>query len=469
MESFATPYPIFFFDGEHDQEKGHVGVHSALTFKRFQAQMSQKTGIPANQLSAVFVCKKTYRDVEKRQKLPINENTNFSIILNQHNPSKEKDCHFLVSIKKSKKERKVSRKRSADVENNADDDDEDDDVENNAFLSPTSPMDWSSPSESGSIEGSGNVSPANRIVSDGKVELTLLRRPDTLQSGYTAEKKDVDDCAVEPQVENCSGVVESKNESANTPAAVQSHSANLNVQQEYQRKHDVQAIQEIPFGAYEVSPERGISQRLMSSQFNVQMPHSELFNHERYGENISQVPNLRPSMSMIRNGVVSAGYAAQFNRASNMSPSFSLSMSPPLSNHFGGRASTSSMSSAGFFPSRVPFPSPAAPVSFTSRDINLQRMQSHILQAHHHEPQVRMTPHDLPRYNAGFCNWVPVVTTQGDHQQSLCEVCYDFKRRNIYPTPFHWCVQDRVTLGFRGPSPAGPIERPGKRRLRVAG
>lgn len=45
-------------------------------------------------------------DVDKRQKLPVNENTNFNIILNQHNPSRERDAHFLISVKKSKKDRK---------------------------------------------------------------------------------------------------------------------------------------------------------------------------------------------------------------------------------------------------------------------------------------------------------------------------------------------------------------------------
>ena len=136
-------------------ERGYIGIHSVLTYKRFQSLMSQKTGLPANQLSAVFVCrrtvcaarpscrvfvretrrcpKKTLRaffprerrgfyaarahclalaprsqvnDVEKRQKLPVNENTNFNIILNQHNPSRERDAHFLISVKKSKKDRK---------------------------------------------------------------------------------------------------------------------------------------------------------------------------------------------------------------------------------------------------------------------------------------------------------------------------------------------------------------------------
>ena len=39
----------------------------------------------------------------------MNENTNFCIILNQHNPSRERDAHFLVTVKKSKKDRKGAR------------------------------------------------------------------------------------------------------------------------------------------------------------------------------------------------------------------------------------------------------------------------------------------------------------------------------------------------------------------------
>lgn len=62
-------------------------------------------------------------DVEKKQKLPINENTNFCIILNQHNPSRERDAHFLISVKKSKKDRKGTRKKAAE------DEEEEEDVE----------------------------------------------------------------------------------------------------------------------------------------------------------------------------------------------------------------------------------------------------------------------------------------------------------------------------------------------------
>lgn len=112
MESFATPYPVIFADADGvESQRGFLGIHSVLTYKRFQQLISEKAaGVPASQLSAVFVCRKT-GDGDKKQKLPINENTNFNIILNQHNPSRERDAHFLLSVKKSKKDRKAGRKK----------------------------------------------------------------------------------------------------------------------------------------------------------------------------------------------------------------------------------------------------------------------------------------------------------------------------------------------------------------------
>ncbi len=61
----------------------------------------------------------------KKQKLPINENTNFNIILNQHNPSRERDAHFFITLKKSKKDRKVGV-RLANKNKDGEDEDEDD-------------------------------------------------------------------------------------------------------------------------------------------------------------------------------------------------------------------------------------------------------------------------------------------------------------------------------------------------------
>ena len=40
-----------------------------------------------------------------------------------------------------------------------------------------------------------------------------------------------------------------------------------------------------------------------------------------------------------------------------------------------------------------------------------------------------------------------------------CKFCAFCKERERTP-PFHWCVDDRVVTGFRGPSPAGPIGPP---------
>ena len=95
---------------------GYIGIHNVLNYKRFQQLVSQKTGYLASQTSAVLVCRRQVGDVGKRQKLPINENTNFNIILSQHNPMRERDVHFLVTLKKSKKERKQANRKKAEEE-----------------------------------------------------------------------------------------------------------------------------------------------------------------------------------------------------------------------------------------------------------------------------------------------------------------------------------------------------------------
>eukprot|EP00898_Chlorokybus_atmophyticus_P007233 jgi/Chlat1/7510/Chrsp61S09147 len=152
MESFATPYLCLFNDGEKDHDKGVIGIHGVLTYKRFQQLMAQKTGLPAQNLSAVFVCRRSGSDgQEKKQKLPINENTNFCIILNQHNPSKERDAHFLISVKKSKKDRKTagrSKRSSFESEDKEDKEQNDDGSDSSSPRSNSSPHQASSPESS---------------------------------------------------------------------------------------------------------------------------------------------------------------------------------------------------------------------------------------------------------------------------------------------------------------------------------
>ena len=102
--------------------------------------MAQKTGLPAGQLSAVFVCRRTVNGAEKKQKLPINESTNFCIILNQHNPSRERDAHFLIAVKKSKRDRKgTGRKKGVDAGEEEDDDDDDEGYFESSITGRTSP------------------------------------------------------------------------------------------------------------------------------------------------------------------------------------------------------------------------------------------------------------------------------------------------------------------------------------------
>ncbi|KAK1264218.1 hypothetical protein QJS04_geneDACA008592 [Acorus gramineus] len=50
------------------------------------------------------------------------------------------------------------------------------------------------------------------------------------------------------------------------------------------------------------------------------------------------------------------------------------------------------------------------------------------------------------------------TVVSGTETEAVCEECLASKE---WPVPFHWCVRDTVTVGFR--SKAGPIERPSKK------
>lgn len=52
--------------------------------------------------------------------------------------------------------------------------------------------------------------------------------------------------------------------------------------------------------------------------------------------------------------------------------------------------------------------------------------------------------------------------------QKICKLCCFWQERNIAEPPFHWCVNDAITMGFRGASPAGPIGRPTRRTIEAA-
>ncbi|CAM6095959.1 unnamed protein product [Calypogeia fissa] len=505
MESFATPYPVLFYDGEQEHDKGHVGLHSVLTFKRFQALVAQKTGIPANQLSAVFVCRRTLKDTEKRQKLPINDNTNFNIILNQHNPSRERDCHFLVSMKKSKKERKggSTRKRSAEAEN-ADDDDS---TSSRGDLSPsderpkvgsvdetfspeaTSPRSFlerpSSPTlKPASINGNGqktssNGSPNGKLplgVVEYKVERTLLRREGAGQNGFASPRSSSGGTggATGQRVEGFS-----VNSSAAAVAKGEVHTvaqaANASTQQlDDRRKADKHWRQSSPVlddngtlrqnekaANGHVHPAAGQP----TSLNNHSSTRSDLFNQDRFNDSISQAHVMRPPSAVMARGngvpVGSSTTAAGLQRHSSM-----------LSFSNGSRPTTPSISSAattaGNFIPRVSVGSGAA-VGNATGGLTLQQAQAHIThmqQLHQSSLTGSMTPLELSKLN-GMLRGLVARDNRGENAK-VCKLCCILREKNSGPPPFHWCVDDTITKGFRGPSPAGPIGRPVKRHVEAA-
>eukprot|EP01018_Ginkgo_biloba_P018382 Gb_06536 [translate_table: standard] len=111
MESSYTPYKIVFFDGHEEFDNGHVGLHPLLTFKRFQGLISQKIRLSESQsrlCKILLICGNSRNN--KPRKLPINENTNFRILLKS---TSEKDCYFSVSMKKSRREMRDVQPKAA--------------------------------------------------------------------------------------------------------------------------------------------------------------------------------------------------------------------------------------------------------------------------------------------------------------------------------------------------------------------
>ena len=484
MESFATPYQVVFYDGEHEHEKGVVGVHSVLSFKRFQALMSQKTGIPANQLSAVFVCRRTLKDTDKRQKLPINENTNFNIILNQHNPSREKDCHFLVSIKKSKKERKGTRKRNAEAEN-ADDEDSN---SSRGDLSPSderpkpgsgtdepfspeatspsvflqqNPSPPTTPLPNANGQRFSNSSPTNGKVTmtapEGiKVERTLLRREGMGQNGFASPRAGW---------QNGGSASSQRVEGFSLPSAGKGESP-LQNGEDHRRKLENNK-------AWMQDDGRDSSARQsekLSGQAGAQQPQHvlqqgplvDLFLQDRFNDsmNQNQSPGVRPGSSALsRNGVVQSS-----------APPLSSSRSPnslPMTNTM-SRPSPSANSGAanGNFLPRVSM------VTGQSNSLMLQHAQahlSHLQQQHQHQHQHQqhissMTPLEFSKLSGVLRGLVGRESSRGEGQK----VCHRCQAPKNDLSEFHWCVNDTITMGFRGPSPAGPIGRPGKRHVEAA-
>lgn len=99
MEGGAGPeFPVVFFDGEKEMNIGSIRVYPLLEFKAFQLMLSQRIGISPNQIS-IYLCDRKSSKFEDRRRIPVTGKTNFGLI------AREKDCFFLVVLKRSRKSR----------------------------------------------------------------------------------------------------------------------------------------------------------------------------------------------------------------------------------------------------------------------------------------------------------------------------------------------------------------------------
>lgn len=95
-------FPVVFFDGEREMNIGEVRVNPTLEYKPFQHMLSQKIGISPNQISIYLVDRRKNPKSpfsEDRRRIPITGKVNFGLICRQ------KECCFLVVLKRSRKTR----------------------------------------------------------------------------------------------------------------------------------------------------------------------------------------------------------------------------------------------------------------------------------------------------------------------------------------------------------------------------
>ncbi|XVE75872.1 hypothetical protein DITRI_Ditri12bG0126500 [Diplodiscus trichospermus] len=88
----GSSFPVVFFDGECETGIGNVIIHPAMDFKSFHTILSRRIGISSHQFSVFIVDGKN-----PRNRVPITGKVNFSAI------SCEKDCFFLVVLKRSRR------------------------------------------------------------------------------------------------------------------------------------------------------------------------------------------------------------------------------------------------------------------------------------------------------------------------------------------------------------------------------
>ncbi|KAF2308326.1 hypothetical protein GH714_040008 [Hevea brasiliensis] len=107
MEAKGASFPVVFFDGEQETSLGDVVVSPSLNFKVFQSIIVEKLGLSPHQFSIYLADRKS-----RGSRIPVTGKIDFTAV------SYEKDCFFLVVLKRSRRERRRKSREVAEIMQN---------------------------------------------------------------------------------------------------------------------------------------------------------------------------------------------------------------------------------------------------------------------------------------------------------------------------------------------------------------
>ncbi|KAH7444180.1 hypothetical protein KP509_02G068600 [Ceratopteris richardii] len=435
MENFAAPYPLVFFDGEQEHYVGLVRIRPDFSVKRFQILISQRTGVPHSQLCTVFVCDKIIKGSKKKQRVPINASTNFSAIIDQHNPNVEKDSYFLVSMKRSRKERKGSRKRGPEhgMSNG-----------------------WEPGNDRPAIEGTGH----HRF--NVGVDLAALNNA----SSYQLASNFVDSSRA---MDSSTGRITLMNDSK----PLLKHAWNRSEAKASMRTGGFSANDHVHFNSPRFAALRPEDQREINWKWEDVFPGVKPFEH--WDSHVAFRPFHRvdadyflPNHDSSFNGFFlddadangNAHLVDAYNYNQLMNTTSDASTHPP------GQISEfpcfSGPKPSFFFQS-----TPHIPILGSENEGNEQRNGDFFFDG---QSQVQLLSdgdwQKMPSVSADVLDMQDsgLFMNSCKKQETVrsllyCQLCLECRKKQVTPIPFHWCVEDAVTDGFQGPSPAGPIGR----------
>nr|GEV88908.1 S-locus glycoprotein domain-containing protein [Tanacetum cinerariifolium] len=110
LEEESVIFPLVLYDGEREIDVGHVKIRASLDFKQFQMMLKETIGISYNNLTTYFVDSNKTKVPSERRKTLVTGKVNFEVLM------REKDCYFLVVLKRSRRDRRRKPNKTSGFE-----------------------------------------------------------------------------------------------------------------------------------------------------------------------------------------------------------------------------------------------------------------------------------------------------------------------------------------------------------------